>query len=296
MNCQRHEWENVSHATWACKYCEATTHNCHECQDRACEIGDRMCVRCHTYHLRLLADIERAWDEPQAGYEPLRAISYDRPRGGGDHMPFGIGAQQDDPEEVARLAHEQGKQPIELMKDPHQLYEAIVEWAQSWSEILREELNASPLTYLRRRLHWAGNNPENSIWEEYAVVVKVVRGKLMRWSGIAPQRLVAPCIYCGKRTLAQEWGDDGLEDLVRCLGCKVVWQGKAQVDYANLHYVKESPLAHPDARVTLDDVRAIWPTIDPATLRKRKQRGKLQPVIDMRGRELYRVGDLVGLV
>src|SRR5690606_10774117 len=99
----------------------------------------------------------------------------------------------------------------------------------------------------------------------------------------------------------------GLSDLLRCTGdCRTTWSDRARFDYLNLTTIRALSYTHPDALVTLADARAAAPMVKRNTINQRIKRdrdraartGKPRAIpergTDLRGRPLYRLGDLLG--
>lgn len=255
--CRNHEWTNISHETWACTQCEETCWNCHTCQDRPTGGENRICQYCKSWTERMMDDIQRALDEPREARDPLQAIRYDRTGGSGDDtMPLGVGQELDDDEENAKIALDRGLDPIDLIRDPEAMVEIIDGWADSWAEARREQRGDS-VSYLRQLILWAANTPDTSVWDEFVREVRKIRGKLIRWAGISPQRYPGPCIYCGNRTLVQEWTDNGLDDVVQCRSCRERWFRRSQVEFSHLTFIKEAHYTHPDLIVDRQQARSV---------------------------------------
>ena len=104
--------------------------------------------------------------------------------------------------------------------------------------------------------------------------MRTARHAARRIAGLLPQRMPEPCVHCGGECV-QDWSDDawqplstGLSDVVRCLGCGLTWDDRAHWHFATRRRIVELPADHPDALITMEHARQIWPDVPSGTLRQ----------------------------
>lgn len=306
LDCDFHTWtpDGDQHA---CTECEATCTTCHTCHGPT---GSSLlvCQRCLDQEGQVLADIENALSHYQPpSPSPIPAIRYDRDRRGGnvDHVP------------------------IDTRDTPSEILSVLADWAEMWTDVSGDARSASVVEYLRGHLLWAAHQPERSAWPDYRREARQLRHRARRIAGLLPKRQAGTCIYCAG-DVVRDWADerwqprpDGLSDELRCTDCRTEWEGLPHWRYANLHTIRSLPDTRPDHLVTREHARTIFPEVPPATwrywVRRDAQRAEAvarwqeqlaagfigpepeperMPVRswDLRGQELYRLGDLTAHV
>lgn len=275
----RHFWTRDDDAgPWACRECAETSETCFEC-DRWTGSSLLICERCIGRARRILDDIETA----MALYQPqprsaIPAVRYDRDRISGSY------AQDYDP----------------LRWTLHDLPEILAGWADHWAEQAEAERTLGALDFLRGRILWAAHNRDASDWAQWLTEMRhaLVVAKLA--AGVLPKRMPAPCALCGGPAV-QDWADgqlrpfeDGLADLVRCLGCRTTWTSAAHFGWVSKTHLRELPDKRPEALVTVEQARLVWPDIPVKTWRTWADRDEMpEPASwDVRGVPQYRVCDL----
>lgn len=290
------------HGTWTCTDCGDTSPTC-IVEKPSDEPGEghptgipaqHICPSCVRYEQRVLDDIADAlghWQHQPRSLVP--AIRYDRDRIDGSrtdsHRP--------------------------TINTPRDILDVLWLWADMWAETRGEQPpTGDVLPFLKRHLIWAANNPHEAAWNDYRSEMRQMRHAARRVSGLLPKRLAGPCVHCGGQ-IVQDWADhrwqpspDGLSDTVRCTGCGLTWAHREAWMYTNGHTLRLTPTFAPDTLVTLDDARKhIFPDVPAATWRKWLQRDRERAEAgeprripergtDIRGNDLYRVGDLATLV
>lgn len=245
-----HEWvrdpEHDGVRAWACTDCTETCATCGTC-GRASGSSLLLCDRCERHAGRVLDDIDHALGLWQADpRSPMRSPGDMRLVPGGG--------------EAAGITR------------PSDVTDRMLSWVARWTEHTGAT-NARPAAFLKSRHIWAAHNPELSDWPDYLRAMRALRADARRIAGLLPQRLAEPCPLCGG-TVVQDWSDedwepleDGLSDIVRCTGCGTTWGDRTRWRFTMRHHIVMLPAAHPDALVTLDQARMIWPDIPAATWR-----------------------------
>lgn len=275
-NC-RHYWISC-HDHYQCTECEATTPACCDCGRPT---GDALtiCQRCLSRAARTLDDI----DDALRHYIPtpptyIRAIAYD-------------------PERV-REHHADTGPSITVGDIPG----ILAGWAEMWAETNNEPVNVPARDYLIGRHIWAAQNADKSAWGDYRTEMRALRHVARQAAGLLPKQLAAPCVHCGG-TLVRDWADehwqplaDGLTDRVRCTGCGLTWDSERHVEFANRQHIRDLPETMPDALITYEQARLVWPEVPAGTWRQWAYRDELTPdTWDERGVPLYRVHTLATL-
>jgi len=229
----------------------------------------------------------------------LRATRYDAsPRAGGDMMPFGVGQQLDDPELLKVQRAKTNRTTLELTRNPKTLGDTLKNWATMWAEHHGHELTGNPTTYLRKLAIWASNNPDDSAWHDHWREVRHIRKRLWFLVGLNPQYEPTPCVYCGS-VLKREWTSHGLTDTIICTNRKCerrVYKDEEDLAWANRDFIYKAPHEYPEALLTRDQIRVVYPKIKPGTLRKWISEGELQPIDqDERGKDRYQLDHVTRL-
>ena len=293
MTC-RHYW-NPTDTGFECADCGATTHACHTCQ-RPADTANEACTRCVNRYHQTLADIDHALAHPMAPILHLKATRYDTTtRGGGDSMPFGIGQELEDPEVLAAQLSGTKRTVLELTRNPKTLGDALKNWADMWAEEHGHTVTGNPTDYLRTMTIWATNNPETSAWHDHWEEIRHIRKRLWHLVGLNPQYEPTPCVYCGS-TLKREWTANGLTDQIICTGrdCeRRIYKDEEELARLNRTYIKLAPNKVPDAHLTREEIRTVYPKLKRNTLNVWIKRGHIKPADqNERGQDLYRLDDI----
>jgi len=282
-----HEWIAITAAEYACTQCGDTAMPCTQCGDPL-ETANTVCDRCVTRARRIVADVAEWITTFEFGVQliNLRAIRYDRDKVTGSddaaRLPFGLDQIIEDPEDTR----------IAAVKHPDDAVAYLRDWAETWATARDETTGDDPLGYLLDRTLWAMQNPADSAWADYRGEALQVRATVRRLLGIAPEREPVPCVHCGGRII-RDWTTDGLDDVRKCTRCRMEWPSEARLHHTNMLVHQQLPDTHPDALVTTEQARRIYPRLNAATLRSWIHRGHLPPAgTDVRGADLYRLGDI----
>lgn len=300
-----HTWASPDqHGTWACTSCTDTSPTCiiERPSDDPGEghptgiPAQAICHGCLRHEQGILDDIADAlghWQHQPRSIVP--AIRYDRERINGSRT------ENDRP----------------TIQTPSDVLDVLWDWAVMWAEVRSDRAPAGDvLGFLKRHILWAANNPDGAAWSDYRAEMRQMRHAARRVSGLLPQRQAAPCIHCGGQ-IVRDWATanwqpridvrpehNGLSDIHRCTGCGLTWAHREAWMYANGHTLRLAPKFAPDTLVTLEDARKhIFPGVPAATWRKWLQRDRDRAEAgeerripergtDVRGNDLYRVGDL----
>lgn len=293
MNCN-HYW-NQTDTGYECADCGDTVHACNTCH-RPADTANNACTRCLNRYHQTLADIDHALAHPMAPILHLRATRYDAsPRAGGDMMPFGVGQQLDDPELLKVQRAKTNRTTLELTRNPKTLGDTLKDWATMWAEHHGHELTGNPTAYLRKLAIWASNNPDDSAWHDHWREIRHIRKRLWHLVGLNPQYEPTPCVYCGS-VLKREWTSQGLTDTILCTNrhCeRRVYKNEEELAYLNRTFIMKAPEKVPDALLTREQIRIIYPELKRKTLNKWIERGRIQPADqNERGQDLYRLDDI----
>src|SRR5690625_1350572 len=276
--CERHEWATqLETENYICTQCPAVTDACHTCGNNPAWL-DKACDKCLKWTRNILADIREALDHPMAPILPIRAIRYDQDtsRSATDFMPFGIGQNLDDPDDLAATAATTGKEILQLTRDPNTMTDALRDWAEAWAEHRSETTPGDWLAYLSKLTVWAANNPDTSGWHDYHRDARLIRARLRHLVGLAPQKEFIPCPFCGA-TLQRHWTDHGLADEIRCTNRDCERQTSA--DLADLYWIastelKQAPIKHSEKLITLREAPPIFPDVPEHAWWKWKERNE----------------------
>lgn len=293
-----HEWINnpdTTTTTYRCAHCTDTTTPCHTCHNPL-TTALPCCNPCITRARKVITDITHDLNTVPYHHTEilgLRAVRYDRvlvtTSDDDARLPFGLDAIIEDPEDPR----------IEAAKHPQTAIDILVGWAHAWANELHTTIPGDWSDFLLDHTTWAATNPDQSGWHDYLTEARRVRATIRRLLGLNPERQPAPCVHCGGR-IVQDWTPHGLDDTLRCTGCSLTWRDRTWLTFANLHTLHQLPTTHPDALVTLEDARRIFPTVRRNTLNQWVSRGVLTPAVDtdgrperdVRGTLLFRLGDI----
>lgn len=275
----RHHWTTIEDGRFTCEVCIETCEVCIECSKPTAN-SLVLCERCAKRIRHLLDDIETAaalYCPPCPSLIPPTRYDKDRIRG------TGLGG------EGARW-------------DIWDVEEAVNSWADMWAEAQCRQRTIGAADYLRGHIWWAAHNRADSDWPQWLAEMRTALHVAKREAGIIPKRMPAPCAHCGGIAV-QTWADglkphpDGLSDEVTCLGCRLTWRSAAHYRQVSKQHLRGLPVAHPDAIVTIEEARTVWPDVPAGTWRSWASRGELPDAVawDVRGVPQYRVGDLDGL-
>lgn len=273
----RHYWTPSDDGRYTCEDCAEISEACIECQ-RWTGNSLLICERCVGRIRGLIDDIETA----MALYCPtpaslIPAVRYDR--------DIITGSRGDDSDSTRWTYGDLG--------------ETLTSWADMWAEVSGKARTIGAADYLRGHIWWAAHNRADSDWEQWLTEMRAALHVAKREAGLLPKRMPAPCAHCGG-VAVQTWAHrltpnpDGLSDEVTCLGCHLTWRSAAHYRQLSKQHLQALPGVQPDAIVTLDEARMVWPDVPAGTWRKWASRGELpNPVAwDVRARAQYRVGDL----
>lgn len=287
----KHAWQRVD-AGFACTDCTAMTAPCNTCM-RPLTTELAICAACITKARKIITDIQaviHTIPDVHAALLGMKAIRFDKPiLGSADpaRLPFGLDAMYDDLDKVGMAG----------IHTPEGTLNVLVGWAKDWADT-RVDVVGDVLVYLDGHTLWAAQN--HPAWAEYLEDAYRVRSKLRHLAGLNPEVQDVPCVYCGGRVV-QEWTKDGLDDVLTCAGCNVAWPNTARFAFASRTALFALPKTHPDALVTIEDVKRICPHIRGNLLDLWVNRGKANPDNarlttlgkDERGRPTYRLADVI---
>ncbi|WP_454728821.1 hypothetical protein [Cellulosimicrobium protaetiae] len=284
---------------YACTSCPETTAGCQDCARPLVDTALPICTRCLDRARGLLDDIGTYLAEMSDVAKVavgLRAVRYDlagtASAANPDRLPHGL-----DPayrEDVFRS----GPSSIRTQDGALDLLEA---WVDDWSEKCGDPDGAwDTLAYLHSHTLWAALN--HPAWPTYLDELRTTRAVVRRLAGLAPEREAAPCFHCGGAVVRDWHVAEGLSDDVRCTSCRRSWASEAHLALAARWHVHALPDERPDTLVTADQVRTIFPDLNPSTWRSWMRRDRETPVpfapripvrgLDHRGRPLYDVGSI----
>lgn len=253
----RHEWARDVHGSgiteWVCsevdagRPCTETSATCGTC-GQASGSSLLLCERCQREAARVLDDIAHAlslWEpdprSPVKSPGSMALIPTPSSSSGGLRTPDDVEAE-------------------------------LLGWVARWTEFTAPE-NTGWLGFLSRHLIWAAHHPDESQWLAFLRDCRRLRAAARRIAGLLPRFMPEPCAHCGgpvaQDRADQEWNPltGQLPDTVRCLRCGRAWDDPLLFAFTNRQHIIEAPDEHPDAQVTLDQARMIWPDIPAATMR-----------------------------
>ncbi|NMF29607.1 hypothetical protein [Cellulosimicrobium aquatile] len=279
--CADHEWttttafEDAGTHTFACTSCAATTTGCRDCARPLDGTALAICDRCLTRARQLLEDIGMYLAEMADVAKVavgLRAVRYDLTgtpsTANTARLPHGLDAAYREDVPVA------GPGSIRTRGGALDLLEA---WVDDWAERCGDADGAhDTLAYLRTHTLWAAQN--HPAWPTYLDELRATRAVVRRLAGLAPEREPVPCVHCGG-TIVRDWTTwEGLSDVARCTGCGTTWGSRAHLALTERWHVHALPAERPDALVTAEQARAIWPQLKRNTLNQWISRHLLEPV------------------
>ena len=245
-----HEWVEqagvtIDSETYRCAECEATSDLCHVCSGPSGGYG-WICDGCLEREKRVLTSIERyleLWDERDRDRaKSPAAFALVVAHGSGDGGPSG-------PEDVLSV---------------------LWSWVARWTEHMGAD-NASPAEYLAARIMWAIHNPNLSGWDDFPREMRRARGMARSIVGLSPERLPQRCPRCSGGVVRDREEApgvpcrDGLQDEVRCTGCRFVWRDEGAFMAAARVAVEHVAAIDPTVLVTREQARKIWPSVDRKT-------------------------------
>jgi len=310
----RHLWAKTEEGGYACEDCDETTGACPNTKQRGrcgrpMETLNRICDKCIARELRLLDRVRTAWhslDSSVLDVMELGSVDVDATTSGELEEPVQIGAAdryraQDDFGVLGPM-----KATPAALKDPENVILLLHERCYDWALRRGEQPSGDVLEWLKRHVVWAVNTLEPGEWDDYRSLVRGSEWQLRRMAGLLPDRNPAPCVNCGGKVV-QDRADmngepllRGRSDTLRCVRCAERWSDRLRFDYLNLTTIRKLPETHPDAHLTLEQIRTVLPqarrnTINVALHRDRKRAERRIPPRgeDLRGQPLYRLGDVV---
>jgi len=245
--CRRHEW-TATERGWRCTECGAESATCGTCGEPS-GTNLLLCERCKARADRVLDDIAKA----------LRYYERD---------PRSPVASPGDMRLVA-IRSNRGRGGIET---PGQIEDALWAWVARWTEYVGAQ-RSDAYDALKSMHQWAAHNVEASGWHEYGRDALRLRHHARRIAGLLPKRLPEPCVHCGGRAVrdwaTREWEPrrDGVSDTVRCTSCHRTWDDPRAFAFTTRQHIFDLPNVRPDALVTLEQARTIFPDVPAATLR-----------------------------
>lgn len=298
--CAAHDWtdttthDDAGTHTFTCTSCGTTTAGCRDCARPLDGTALPVCTHCLDRARGLLADIATYLAEMTDVAKVavgLRAVRYDLAgtpsAANAARLPHGLDAAYREDVPVS------GPGSIRTRGGALDLLEA---WVDDWTERCGDDEGAwDTLGYLRSHTLWAALN--HPAWADYLSELRTTRAVVRRLAGLAPEREPAPCVHCGGM-IVRDWTTwEGLSDITRCTGCGTTWGSRAHLALTERWHVRALPTERPDALVTAEQARAIWPHLNPATWRSWVHRGVLAAVgTDGRGRALFELGAVAARV
>lgn len=276
-----HEWVEQAGVTidseaYRCAECELTSDLCHVCSGPS---GSSLwiCERCLEREQQVVRDVERyldLWDER------------DRHR---EKSPAAMALV------TVRSSGESG------ITAPEDVLSILWSWVARWTEYLGAS-GATPAEFLARHIIWAVHNPGLSDWEDgeridFRREMRRARAAARSIVGLSPERMSQRCPRCSGVAVRDREAKpgvhfpDGLQDEVRCTGCGFVWRDEDAFMAAARTAVEHVAAMAPDAQVTMEQARKMFPEVPSATWRQWRHR---QLLVARGGR--YRAGDLHALV
>lgn len=289
-----HDWA-PDDGRYACTGCPATTDPCNTC-GRPLPGALAICDPCLDKARKVIDDIRDTINDipdAHATLMGLHATRYDRPQvtvsDNPDRLPFNLDAAVD--------GFGAGG-----TRTPRGVTEILWSWADAWADKRGETASGDVYTYLTGHHLWAAQTPDTSGWHEYLTDIHTLRNVIRRLAGLDPVPAPAPCVHCGGR-IVQDWTKDGLDDVHKCTRCGTTWNDHTHLTFAMTYTVSELPTTRPDALVTLEQVRVMFPGVRRNTLNQwiRRDRETDPRRIPERGATatgvpLYRLGDITARI
>jgi hypothetical protein len=251
-----HEWVKAER-DWACAECGETSATCGTCH-RASGSSLLLCRSCEREAARVLDDTRAALKHYATATSPASLI----------RSPMAYSLVPQGPSSGAAIL------------SPRDVEAEWWGWVARWTELVGDPSNVDARDYLKAHHMWAAHNPERSDWHAYLHAMRGLRHAARRIAGLLPQRLAEPCVYCGG-DVVQDWADErwdpltgGLSDVVRCTSCGMTWNDRSHWGRATRQHLVEMPAEHPDAWVTLDQARLIFPDVPVRTMRSWARRDR----------------------
>lgn len=163
---------------------------------------------------------------------------------------------------------------------PEDIEDELLAWHALWAEH-HTPTREGVVGDLKRWLRWAVHNPRLSGWETYRDEVRQIRSKIQRVVGLAPEVVPNRCMYCNGRVVQDRCDKrgipyaDGRQDLVRCTRCGVTWDDLTAFQIVVRQGIRDLPMTAPDAMVTFEQAKKIWPTVDRFAWRDWRGRDRL---------------------
>lgn len=277
---------------YECTGCDETRPACNTCT-RVLHTHNLACDRCITHARRTIEDTQEAATTPYAYQLGIKAIRYDKDRttGGGEDI-LGSSPAKDDTELAAHIATKTNTAVLSFLRDPPNVLEPLMDWADAWADARGEEVATNTFDYLNSRIIWAVNNPDKSAWHDYRTEAGTIRNRLRSLVGLNHRADPVPCVHCGGKII-QKNGTHGLDQHLECTGCGLIWGNREQLNWVNMTYYRDLPNTHPDTLVTTEDARRILPDLKRNTLNQWISRGVIVSARrDTRGQDTYRLGDI----
>lgn len=280
----RHEWIATNDG-WACAECGEASATCvvtHKGETHPTGTSLLICDDCLDDERRLLDQIIEARDgmvvEPRSvvpayAYGPTRAHSTDPER-----LPYGLDRAVDDPD-----------WGIQGIRTGSGVDDELWGWAALWADASGHAENVDHVDYLKGHLMWAAHNPA-AHFHAYRRAVRELLGRARSLGAPKVEKAGPHCLDCGG-ALVREWREDGLGDEVRCRVCAREY-GAAAYRLAFRAKLDRERAATDEALVNQDEARLILPSLPESNLRTWTARGRIEPRGKVKGRTVWRLGDI----
>ena len=285
----RHDWV-ADAGRFACTTCTTVTDPCNTC-GRPLPGALAICDPCLEKARKVIDDIRDTINQipdAHATLMGLRAVRYDRPMvamsADPDRLPFGL--------DTAIDGFGTGG-----TRTPDGAIDVLHSWATAWADKRAEQVRDT-FTYLTEHHLWAAQNEDLSGWHTYVTDTHTLRNVVRRLAGLDPVRAPAPCVHCGG-VILQDWTSKGLDDVHTCSRCGTTWNDRVHLTFTAAYTISELPTTRPDALVTLEQVRVMFPTVRRNTLNQWIHRDRANDPrripehgATSTGVPLYRLGDI----
>lgn len=265
-----HEWIETDDPrseieAWACAECDLTSASCIVCQ-RATGSSLLICARCIAREERLLDDVVRilGQDQGSPGDDPDGWGAPDLSDLGGPSLP------RSPMDYRVRVSGSRAGGDRRSAEDVH---DALRSWVTMWSHYAGHA-DGDAVGYLKGRLLWAAHNIGQSQFWDYRAAIRKLRATALGIVGLAPHALADRCMHCGGRVVQDRADyrgiayDTGLQDVARCTGCGMTWGDRTAFQRVVRQHLHELGDTRPDAWVTRDQIRTIYPWLQGGTLRQ----------------------------